>query len=90
MSTFWYILLALLALNLIAFYAYWSDKRKAKRGKWRTSEARLLVLSLLGPFGAYAAMKIYHHKTRKMKFVLVPIFMVLQIALFVWAFLYLD
>jgi len=33
---------------------------------------------------------ITHHKTKKLKFVLVPIFMVLQIALFVWAFLYLD
>ena len=64
---------------------------RLRRGKWRTSEAMLLILSLLGPFGAYAAMKMNHHyKTRKLKFVLVPIFMVLQIALFVWAFLYLD
>ena len=90
MSIFWYFLLALLFLNLLAFYAYWSDKRKARKGKWRTSEAMLLVLSLLGPFGAFAGMRIYHHKTRKLKFVLVPIFMILQIALFVWAFLYLD
>jgi uncharacterized membrane protein YsdA (DUF1294 family) len=87
---YWYILLALLVLNLVAFIAYWSDKRKAQKGKWRTSEAMLLVLSLLGPFGAYAGMKICHHKTKKLKFVLVPIFMVIQIALFIWVFLYLD
>jgi uncharacterized membrane protein YsdA (DUF1294 family) len=90
MSLYWYFLLALLFLNLLAFYAYWSDKRKAKKGKWRTSEAMLLALSLLGPFGAFAGMRAFHHKTKKLKFVLVPVFMLLQIALFVWAFLYLD
>jgi uncharacterized membrane protein YsdA (DUF1294 family) len=89
-SIYWYILITLVILNIVAFLLYRGDKKKAKSGKWRTPERTLLLFSLLGPFGAYIAMRMYHHKTRKMKFVLVPIFMILQIGLLLWAILYLD
>lgn len=38
----------LVIINVITFLAMWLDKRKAERGKWRTSEQTLFVLVLLG------------------------------------------
>jgi uncharacterized membrane protein YsdA (DUF1294 family) len=77
-----YIVILLVILNVISFLAFFRDKGAAKRSTWRTPERRLLLLALLGPFGAYGAMRRFGHKTRKAKFRLVPIFLCLQIALF--------
>lgn len=74
-----YILLIYLVLNLIALLMYRADKKKAEKNQYRTSENTLLLAALIGPFGAYAGMKKYHHKTRKMKFKLVFVFMALHI-----------
>lgn len=55
----------LLLLSLITFLAYRIDKRKAEKGKWRTKEKTLLLLSFLGgAFGGYPAMLIFRHKTK--------------------------
>jgi uncharacterized membrane protein YsdA (DUF1294 family) len=67
-------------LNGIVFYIYAYDKRKARRNSRRTSEMRLLILALIGPIGAYCAMNIFRHKTLKSKFLLVPAFLVLHLA----------
>ena len=46
--------------------AYWKDKRAAMRGDWRTPEAELHTLELLGGWsGALLAQKLFHHKTKK-------------------------
>jgi uncharacterized membrane protein YsdA (DUF1294 family) len=63
-------------LNVCAFLLYGIDKRKAERKAWRTPERTLLFFSLLGPFGAWAGMQRFRHKTAKTKFRLVPVFMV--------------
>jgi len=77
-----YTVLALYVLiNLIAFFLYAYDKRKARSDGWRTPESTLLVVAFLGPFGAYGAMRIFHHKTRKFIFYLVPVFLVLHLIL---------
>jgi uncharacterized membrane protein YsdA (DUF1294 family) len=61
----------LLSVNVIAFAAFGIDKRKARFQRWRISEAALLSLSALGGWlGAFAGMKVFHHKTRKTKFTL--------------------
>lgn len=70
-----------LLLNLVAFTAFYRDKRSAERMAWRISEKTLLTLALLGPFGAMVAMRIFRHKTRKAKFRLVPLFLCLHVAL---------
>jgi uncharacterized membrane protein YsdA (DUF1294 family) len=70
-------------LNLVVFGTFVRDKYQAKRNAWRTSEAVLLTLALIGPFGAFAAMLIFHHKTRKVRFFLVPIFLCVQLVLIV-------
>ena len=55
----------LILLSLITFFAYHADKKKAEKGKWRTKEATLLLLSFLGgAFGGYPAMLIFRHKTK--------------------------
>jgi len=89
MSPFYFliVLVGVLLLNSVSFLLYRSDKIRAMKGDWRVSENRLLLVALLGPFGAYYSMKKYHHKTKKLKFVLVPVFMFLQVALVVFLFI---
>jgi Predicted membrane protein len=77
-------------LNVIAFLMYVSDKKKAVNGKRRTPEKTLLIVSLIGPFGALAGMKFARHKTKKTKFKLVYLFAVLHIAvvaLLIWIYI---
>ena len=55
----------LLLLSIITFIAYGADKRKARKGAYRTKEKTLLCLSFFGgAFGGYPAMLIFHHKTK--------------------------
>ena len=55
----------LILLSIITFIAYGADKRKAKKGKYRTKEKTLLTLSFLGgAFGGYPAMLVFRHKTK--------------------------
>ena len=56
----------LLLLSLITYIAYHSDKKKAEKGKYRTREKTLLLLSFFGgAFGGYPAMLIFRHKTKR-------------------------
>lgn len=82
-------LLAVLALvNALSFLAYGIDKVMAVKGGWRISEKNLLILALFGPFGAYAGMLLFRHKTRHAKFLLVPVFAILQLCLLVYFFFF--
>ena len=57
-------LYSLIVLNIVTFLVYGIDKRKAKQGSWRISEATLLILAVIGgSIGALIGMKIWHHKT---------------------------
>lgn len=83
------ILIYALAINLIAFAMYAIDKRRAVLGKWRVSEKSLLAVAVAGgSFGAYAGMKIMHHKTSKPAFAIgVPAVMLIQVLLMLWTYL---
>ena len=60
----------LTVMNLFAFLSMWSDKRRARRGKWRIPERTLFLLSFLGgSVGALAGMYAFRHKTTHGKFV---------------------
>jgi len=78
------LLSAYLLLNLAAYLLYGLDKKKAEMGRWRTSERTLLAAAAVGPFGAWAGMRRFRHKTQKTKFVLVPVFLLLHAAAIVW------
>lgn len=82
------IILAVLLINVVTFAAYGIDKRKARKGKWRTKEATLLLLAFLGgALGALLGMRTFHHKTKHRKFkILVPVFLIMQIAIAVYLF----
>jgi uncharacterized membrane protein YsdA (DUF1294 family) len=87
-NTYFLILLAaLIAVNGVSFFLYRGDKLRARRNEWRASEMGLLVWALIGPYGAYLAMQRYRHKTKHAKFLLVPIFLVLETGLIVFLFL---
>ena len=61
----------LIAINIITFLAMYIDKRKAKYGKWRISEAALFTLVLLGGgIGGITGMYVFRHKTQKPRFII--------------------
>lgn len=74
-------ILYLIAINLVTFIVYAIDKRKAKKGTWRTPESTLLLLAAIGgTIGALLAMYLLRHKTKHKKFFIgVPALLVLQL-----------
>lgn len=59
----------LVMINLAAFAAFASDKRRAIRGQSRIPERTLLNLAMIGgTSGALAAQQLLRHKTRKEPF----------------------
>ena len=76
----------LLAVNIASFLLYSIDKYKAKKGKWRVSEATLLMMAVIGgSIGAWAGMRLWHHKTMHKKFKYgIPIIIIMQIAVCVY------
>ncbi|RON45685.1 DUF1294 domain-containing protein [Pseudomonas frederiksbergensis] len=59
-------------VSVIAFFLYWSDKRKARADTWRTPENVLHAVELAGGWpGALVAQQVFRHKTRKVSFQLV-------------------
>ena len=83
-----YCLYYLIFINIITFMMYGIDKLKAKKGKWRISEATLLMMAIVGgSIGAWAGMQIWHHKTMHKKFQYgIPAIIIMQIALVVYLY----
>lgn len=73
----------LLLINIAAFVMYGLDKRKAIKGQWRTSEAALIGVALIGgSIGALCGMEFFRHKTKHKKFTVgVPAILIVQIVL---------
>lgn len=73
----------LIAINIVSFVLYGIDKCKAKKGKWRISEATLLLMAVIGgSIGAWIGMRVWHHKTLHKKFTIgVLLVFVFQVAL---------
>lgn len=65
----WKVVAAWTAINAVTFVFYAADKAAAKRGGWRTPEAHLHLLALVGgwPAAAYAQ-RFFRHKTSKETF----------------------
>ncbi len=68
-------------INLITFFIYGIDKYKAKKELWRIPEKVLIFFAFFGgSIGALFGMKIWHHKTKKMKFIiLVPLSLIIYV-----------
>ncbi len=82
-----YIIILLIVLNFIAFITYGIDKYKAKHNHYRFSESTLLLIALpFSALGALLGMYLFHHKTKKIKFmILIPLFLIVQLYL-LWQF----
>lgn len=91
MPEFIYIYLIYLCIvNLIAFFIFGIDKLKAKRDSYRISEKTLITICAVGgALGGLLSMMIFHHKTRKPKFVItVPLLVLIYGALTLWFMIY--
>jgi uncharacterized membrane protein YsdA (DUF1294 family)/cold shock CspA family protein len=65
----WWLFILYIGASLLTLLEYAFDKHKARHGKWRTSEAILHTLELLGGWpGALIAQQIFRHKNRKVSF----------------------
>ena len=86
-----YLVFYIVLVNIIAFFLYGIDKRKAIKHKWRISEHTLLLFSVLGGgIGSLIGMSVFHHKTKTIKFrIMVPILTLLSIAVIYLIFKYL-
>lgn len=75
-------------LNLLTFFLFGLDKRRAVREKWRVSEKTLLLFcALFGAAGGWVGMKLFRHKTRKPRFRFgVPLLLILQMLLIALGF----
>lgn len=80
------ILLYLVMINIIGFFMMWSDKRKAKKGKWRIPEQTLFIVTAIGGgIGTIAGMYTFRHKTKKLKFTIgLPVLLILEIILVIY------
>lgn len=59
----------LIGISVWTFCAYGYDKAAARNGKWRVKEKALHAMTFIGgTFGAFAAQKVFRHKTRKTGF----------------------
>ena len=76
----------LLAVNIATFLLYGIDKYKAKKSKWRISEATLLTMAAIGgSIGAWVGMRLWYHKTMHKKFKYgIPVIIIMQVALAVY------
>lgn len=68
-------------MNGVSFSLFVIDKRRAINNKYRIRESTLIISGLLGPFGALAGMEILRHKTRKLKFKSIYVFLIIHLIL---------
>lgn len=81
-------LLYYLIINLLSFLLFGIDKYFSIKKHWRISERALITTFLLGGIiGGYLGMKIFHHKTRKLKF---KIFLALSLILHIYFIFYIN
>lgn len=73
-------------VNVTAFLIYGIDKWNARKGLWRIPEKTLLGIAAVGgSVGAYAAMQMFRHKTKKPKFYIgVPFIFAIQIGILLY------
>jgi len=74
----------ILAINLYGIFAMYSDKKKSRKGGWRTPENTLFTIAAaFGALGILLGMRLFRHKTKHNKFVIgIPVILVVQLFIF--------
>lgn len=74
-----YLIYYLLGINILSFIYYGIDKKMAIAKKWRISERTLFYISFLGGcLGSLIGMLVFRHKTKKIKFYIWHIIMIIM------------
>ena len=81
MSVITVLIIYFLLVNLLGFYAMYTDKLRAKKRAFRVPEATLFAIAIIGgTIGCILGMYTFRHKTKHWHFVYgMPILLVLQI-----------
>jgi len=76
----------LILINIIGFILILVDKIKACKNKWRIKENTLLFISIIGGnIGELISMLIFHHKTKKNKFIIfIPLLIIIQSIIYLY------
>ena len=76
-----YVVSYLIIINFISFILVAIDKRKAIKNKYRISEKTFFIFSFIGgSLGTLLGMFQFHHKTKKLKFLIgIPILLLFNI-----------
>ena len=80
------VIIYLIVINIVGFFAMGIDKWKAKKNAWRIPENTLFGITALGGgLGTIAGMYTFRHKTQKPKFTIgLPVILILEIVLIVY------
>ena len=80
------VIIYLIIINIVGFFAMGIDKWKAKKNAWRIPENTLFSITVLGGgIGTIAGMYTFRHKTQKLKFTIgIPAILILEIILIVY------
>ena len=81
-----YFVIYLIVINLIGLFIMYLDKKKAMYGRWRIPEKSLILIAILGgSIGCMIGMKLFRHKTQKIKFVLgYPTILIAELILIIY------
>ena len=87
-----YLCLYLLIINALGFLLMHADKQKARKSAWRIPEATLFATALLGgSLGCFMGMRLFHHKTKHLKFSLgLPLLLAVHVVLLIFIAPYLQ
>lgn len=79
-----YLIYYLIGINILSFICYGIDKKMAIAKKWRISERTFFYISFLGGcLGSLIGMIVFRHKTKKTKFYIWHIIMIIM-----WGYLF--
>lgn len=86
MNVISYIAIYLAAINLAGFLAFGIDKSRARRNRWRIPEATLFLFAISGgSIGCLLGMRVFRHKTQKIKFYAgIPAILIIQLLIVVY------
>lgn len=83
MNLFYYYLIA---INVIGFFAMYSDKQRAIHKRWRIPEKTLFLIALIGgSLGTTLGMNTFRHKTKHWYFRYgMPLILLAQVGLYIY------